>query len=141
MMKQKNIEFIAQVMTPLPKAIGPDVSVVKAHDVMTQNKIRHLPVMVGNRVVGILTDRNVKAATCSKWGEEFFVKDIMMPDPFVVRPAASLDEVLTQMIKYKYGSVIVQEKTGEVIGIFTAVDALWLLRQMLRGTQQLKKSA
>lgn len=128
------IEIIAQVMTPVPKSIGPDLSVVKAQEIMTQHKIRHLPVMVGNRVLGLLSDRNVKAATLSKWGEGFLVKDIMMPEPFVVRPTTSIDDVLGEMIKYKYGSVIVQEKGGEVVGLFTSIDALWLLRKLLRET-------
>lgn len=119
-------------MTPTPKSVGPEMPVVKAQELMAQNKIRHLPVMVGNRVVGLLSDRSVKAAACSKWGADFVVKEIMMPQPYVVRPTAALDQVLTQMMKYKYGSVIIQEKGGEVVGIFTSVDAFWLLRQILR---------
>ena len=128
----KSTPFMSQVMTPVPAAIGPEISISKAQEIMSKNKIRHLPVMVGNRVMGILSDRNVKAAVLSKWGDGFLVKDVMIPDPYIVSPRESLTDVLTQMIKYKYGSVIVQEKTGEVVGIFTLVDALWLLKKLLR---------
>lgn len=106
---------------------------------MARFKIRHLPVLLGNRVVGLVSDRNVKAAALSKWGEGFEVKDVMMPDPYVVRPTASLDDVLGQMIKYKYGSVVVQEKGGEVVGIFTTVDAIWMLKKFLKDSKQAKK--
>lgn len=132
MRKKTVIEIIAQVMTPVPKSIGPDLPIAKARDIMTEHKIRHLPVMVGNRVVGVLSDRNVKAASLSKWGEGFLVQDIMMPEPYLVRPSTSIDEVLGQMIKNKYGCVIVQEKGGDVVGVFTVIDALWLLRKSLR---------
>ena len=64
-----------------------------------------------------------------------------MPEPYIVRPSTSIDEVLSKMMKYKYGSVIVQEKSGDVIGIFTAIDALWLLRQLLRDSKNFKKAA
>ena len=111
------------------------ISVAKAQEVMETYKIRHLPVMVGNRVIGVLSDRNVKAAALSRWGKDFVVKDVMMPDPYIIRPSMTLDKVLGEMLKYKYGSVIVQEKGGEVVGIFTTLDALWLLRKMLEKTQ------
>jgi acetoin utilization protein AcuB len=139
MSKQYSIDFIAQVMTPLPKSIGPELPLAKAQEFMSRYRIRHLPVMVGNRVVGLVSDRNVKAAALSKWGEGFEVRDVMMPDPYVVRPTDSLDNVLSQMIKNKYGSVIIQEKSGEVVGIFTTVDAIWLLRKLLKRNKQIKK--
>jgi acetoin utilization protein AcuB len=137
-MKPNEIEIVSQVMTPVPKSIGPELPISAAQELMSRNKIRHLPVMVGNRVIGVLTDRNVKAAALSNWGKEFTVKDVMMTDPYVVRPSANLEEVLTQMMKYKYGSVIVQDKGGEVTGIFTAVDGLWLLRKILKDSKPRK---
>ena len=138
MNKKFTVDFIAQVMTPVPKTVGPDLPLIKAQEFMRRYKIRHLPVMVGNRVVGLVSERNVKAAALSKWGEGFEVKDVMMPNPYVIRPTASLDNVLGQMIKYKYGSVIIQEKKGNVVGIFTTVDALWLLRKLFKVNKKIK---
>lgn len=132
-MKMKTqITVIAQVMTPVPKSIGPEVPLSKAQELMAKLKVRHLPVLVGSRVVGLISDRNAKAAALSKWGEGFTVEDVMMPDPYVVKPSEKVETVLTEMMKYKYGSALVQEKSGEIVGIFTTVDALYLLRQLLR---------
>jgi acetoin utilization protein AcuB len=139
MNKKFTVDFIAQVMTPVPKTVGPDLPLIKAQEFMSRYKIRHLPVMVGNRVVGIVSERNVKAASLSKWGEGFEVKDVMMPNPYVIRPTASLDNVLGQMIKCKYGSVIIQEKKGNIVGIFTTVDALGLLRKLLKVNKKTKQ--
>lgn len=130
--KKTVLKIIAQVMTPAPKSIGPEVSLSKAQEMMAKLKVRHLPVVVGSKVVGLLSDRNAKAASLSKWGEGFLVEDVMISDPFVVQPSESLDSVLSQMMKNKYGSVVVQEKNGDVTGIFTTLDALYVLRKMLR---------
>lgn len=119
-------------MTPIPKTVPPEFSVYKAQELMRLYRIRHLPVVVGNRIVGLLSDRNAKAAALSKWGEDFIVKDVMIPDPYVAKPSSALEEILSEMIKYKYGSVVIQEKSGEVVGIFTLIDAIWLLRKILR---------
>lgn len=126
------LKFVAQVMSPAPKSVGPELPLNKAQELMAKHKIRHLPVVVGPKVVGLLSDRNAKAASLSKWGEGFTVEDVMMSEPFVAKPSDSLDTILTQMMKYKYGSVVVQEKNGELVGIFTTVDALYLLRTILR---------
>lgn len=45
-----------------------------------------------------------------------------LPDPYVVTPDASLDEVVSTMAAKKYGSAIVSDH-GHVVGIFTTVDA------------------
>ncbi|NBY20215.1 CBS domain-containing protein [bacterium] len=127
--KKTVLKIIAQVMTPAPKSIGPEVSLSKAQEMMAKLKVRHLPVVVGGKVVGLLSDRNAKAASLSKWGEGFLVEDVMISDPFVVQPSESLDSVLSQMMKNKYGSVVVQEKNGDVTGIFTTLDALYVLRK------------
>jgi len=130
--KKTVLKIIAQVMTPAPKSIGPEVSLSKAQEMMAKLKVRHLPVVVGGKVVGLLSDRNAKAASLSKWGEGFLVEDVMISNPFVVQPSESLDSVLSQMMKNKYGSVVVQEKNGDVTGIFTTLDALYVLRNILR---------
>lgn len=126
------LKIIAQVMTPAPKSIGPEMSLSKAQEMMAKLKIRHMPVVVGSKVVGLLSDRNAKAASLSKWGESYLVEDVMISDPFVVKPSDKIESVLTQMMKNKYGSVVVQEKNGEVSGIFTTLDALYILRSLLK---------
>jgi len=126
------VKVIAQVMSPVPKSVGPELPLSKAQELMAKYKIRHLPVIVGPKVVGLLSDRNTKAALLSKWGEGFTVEDVMMPEPFVVKPSDKLDTILTQMMKHKYGSVVVQEKNGELVGVFTTIDAVYLLRTLLR---------
>jgi acetoin utilization protein AcuB len=55
----KSIPTIQKYMTPMPHTIGSDQSLQKAHELMREFKIRHLPVLKGGKLVGILTDRDI----------------------------------------------------------------------------------
>jgi acetoin utilization protein AcuB len=98
---------------------------------MRELQIRHLPVQEGGKLVGILTDRDLKLATSFGDPNELKVEDVMSLDPYTVRPEASLDAVVIEMAEHKYGSAIVQQANGKVVGIFTAVDALRVLAEQL----------
>ena len=56
----------------------------------------------------------------------------MTPDPYQVKPEASLDEVCEEMAEFKYGCAIETQANGKVVGIFTAIDALRYLSQNMR---------
>jgi CBS domain-containing protein len=49
---------------------------------------------------------------------------VMIPDPYVVSAETALDLVLEHMAECHYGSALVCDRNGQVIGIFTAPDAL-----------------
>jgi acetoin utilization protein AcuB len=126
----KQIPQIKKHMTFMPHTIGADISLKKAKAMMTEHGIRHLPVLDGGTLVGVLTDRDIKLAS-SLGGNETTVEDVMMPDPFVVEPEAALDQVVGEMAEKKYGSAIIQQANGTVVGIFTAVDGLRVLSETL----------
>lgn len=74
--------FIADHMTPSPHTIDADSPLELAQRILRENNIRHLPVVKNGKLVGILSDRNVKTALASAGGETFLVEDAMMPDVF-----------------------------------------------------------
>ena len=67
-------------MTPFPWAVQLDDSVRLAREVMVQREVRHLPVLSGYELVGILTDRDLKRALDPDLGlppkNELFVRDV-----------------------------------------------------------------
>lgn len=123
--------MIQKVMTPNPHTIGKDLSIRAAFDCMREHAIRHLPVESEGRLVGILTDRDIKLAKSIRGAENLLVQDVMTPDPYVVPPETLVDEVVVIMAERKLGSAIIQNPSGKVIGIFTAVDALRTLSDIL----------
>src|SRR5262245_15152268 len=98
----KRIPRVQKHMTSMPHTIGRDILVKTAQSVMREYNIRHLPVQEGGRLVGILSDRDVKLAASLKGAEDLRVEDVMTESPFAVRPDAPLDEVAFEMAERKY---------------------------------------
>lgn len=130
----KAIPQIQRYMTTAPHTIGDDQPLVTAHKVLREHHIRHLPVLRGGRIVGMLTERDlalvetlrgVDAATTT-------VADAMSQDVFTVRPSSPLDEVAEELAERKLGSAIVVDN-GHVVGIVTTVDLCRALAELLRG--------
>ncbi|MEQ1757421.1 MAG: CBS domain-containing protein [Vicinamibacterales bacterium] len=121
-----HIPAVATVMTPFPYSVGVDASLRQAHEMMVAHQVRHLPVLRGHALVGVVSDRDIKRALDPDLGlppmDELFVRDVYVPEPISVDDAAPLDEVLEQMASEHIGSVLVT-KHGRLVGIFTSTDA------------------
>jgi len=130
-MKTDNLT-IGECMTPTPRTIGFDIPLEKGRAMMREHSIRHLPVLNAGKLVGVLSERNVQFGLASLHGEKFIVEDVMMPDVFTVSPETPVSEVVEAMAQEKYGSAIIQDASGKVVGVFTTVDACRLLAQMLK---------
>jgi len=126
----KSIPQIQKFMTTQPHSIGYDISIKEAMNMMREHQIRHLPVENGGRLVGILTDRDIKLAASFKDAENLISEEIMTPEPYTVSPNTPIDEVAKRMAEHKYGCAIVQQENGKVVGIFTITDALRVLLEM-----------
>jgi acetoin utilization protein AcuB len=120
---------IRAYMTPSPHTIGADQTLEVASELMRKHKIRHLPVLRGGQVVGILSQRDV-ALICGLPGvepSEVPVEDAMTDAVYSVPPETPLDEVAATMAANKYGAALVTGERGRVVGVFTTVDALHAL--------------
>lgn len=123
---------IQKYMTMAPHTIGAEQSLAKAEKFMREYGIRHLPVLQGGRLVGILSDRDVKLVETFRDvdPEKVTVEDAYTPDPYITRPDAPLDEVSTAMMERKYGCVLVADNK-KLVGIFTWIDALRAMSEIL----------
>jgi acetoin utilization protein AcuB len=101
MMKWRNHMLISECMTKSPHTVAVDMPLVKAQQIFREHDIRHLPVLDGEKLVGMLSDRNLKEALASPGGEKFLVEDAMMPDVFGVRPDTELSTVVEAMAAEK----------------------------------------
>jgi acetoin utilization protein AcuB len=123
---------ILDYMTPTPHSIGSDQTLAMAQKLMKEHRIRHLPVLSGGKLCGLLSEREVKwiATLASVDAAKLTVEEAMIEEPFTVDPDTALDEVASTMAKERYGSALVT-KDGHVIGIFTSVDACRALAELL----------
>ena len=120
----KPIPTVQKYMTTSPHTIGDDQPMTVAHRMMREHHIRHLPVLRGSKVVGLVSDRDLNMVETLKDVDphKVLVSEAMTQAPYLVSPDAALDEVVSTMAQGKLGSAVVTQH-DKVVGIFTTVDA------------------
>src|SRR5689334_16560356 len=96
---------IRKFMSERPQTIGQDQMLSTAHEIMQQHKVRHLPVLQGGKLVGVLSQRDLHLIETLRDVDPATtrVNEAMTADVYVTGPDAPLDEVATQMAEHKYG--------------------------------------
>lgn len=128
----KAIPQISKYMTTTPHTIGADQPLDKAMTLMREFRIRHLPVLDGGKLVGIVSDRDLKGIMTLKDVDpkKITVSEALTEDPYQVKADSYLDVVCAEMADNKYGSALVIDN-GQLVGIFTWVDALNAFQELL----------
>lgn len=128
----KPIPSIQKHMTTSPHSIGVDQPLSRAHTVMREHGIRHLPVLTGGKLVGMLTDRDLHLVETLKDvdPQKVTVEEAMSTMVYAITPETPLDVVVSTMAEHKYGSAVVMQNE-KVVGIFTTVDVCRTLAELL----------
>ena len=123
---------IRKFMTPNPHTIGQEQTLAVAHRMMRENRVRHLPVLEGGKLVGVLSQRDLHLIETLRDvdQETTTVEEAMTMDVYVTNPNTPLEEAARLMAEHKYGSAVVVDR-GKIAGVFTTVDALLALAQLL----------
>jgi acetoin utilization protein AcuB len=119
---------VSQFMTKDPQRISVDVTLASAHKAFLATHARHLPVVDGSRLVGIVSLTDLYFAERGGAGRKLTVKDAMEP-PVTVTPDTRLGKVAERMANAKVGAVVVVD-AGKIAGIFTTIDALRVLASL-----------
>lgn len=116
---------VGDFMTTCVLTIGAKATLATAHQVMRENRVRHLPVLEGDRLVGIVSQRDLYLLETIRGINAFDtqVEDAMSANPYVVPPTAPLTEVVKKMIAHRWGSALVSDGV-HLKGVFTTVDAM-----------------
>jgi acetoin utilization protein AcuB len=128
----KAIPTIKPYMTMSPHSIGLSQNLAHAHKVMREHRIRHLPVLDGGVLVGMISERDLHLVETLRDvdPEKVTVEEAMSSVVYTVSPAAPLDEVAKEMAEHKYGSAVVMDN-GKLVGVFTPIDGMRALADLL----------
>ncbi len=122
---------VEEFTSPSVVTIGTDENLDKALELMQENGIRHLPVIQKDKVVGIISERDILTHIGKDWGKMLRIEDIMNDSVLSVYQHDNLGEVAFQLSSQKKGSAIVLDNDGNLYGIFTTTDALNALVEIL----------
>ncbi len=129
-----HVPSVGSVMTPFPHFVEAKEPVTTAETLMTEHEIRHLPVLDGGKVVGIITERDLKRLVHPSLPladkARIRARDVMHREVYITDIHTPLDRVLDQMIERRLGSCVVL-RHEKLVGIFSTVDACRVLGEVL----------
>lgn len=131
----KRSHLLVDYMTPLPYSIGLEQPLVLARQIMHKHRIRHLPVLHGAKLVGVISERDLALIETLRDVDpaKVQVEEAMTPDPYVATTSTPLADVVREMADNKYGCAVVMQANA-VIGVFTTTDACRALADLLTGS-------
>jgi len=121
-------------MTPSPVCIGPRETLAKAGALMAAGGFRQLPVLDYQKLIGIVTDRDLRHH--GGYLESTLVDAAMTSCPLVISPSDSVEVAAKLMIQHKIGAVPVVEN-GRIVGILSTSDLLKALLNLIQATKQI----
>jgi acetoin utilization protein AcuB len=131
---------VSKWMTKSVLTIKPRDTLRHARELLVKHRLNQLPVMVNDKLVGIVTDRDIRDAYPSslrlfhgkdidEWGDAHTVEEVMTYNVITISPQTSLREAAQRLRKQRFGALPVVEG-GKLVGIITRSD---LLDAMLAG--------
>ncbi len=132
---------VSNIMTPNPLTVTPRNAIRTAVNLMREGGFRRLPVVDRGRLVGVITDRDLRRAANSpfvvreQWYDNFILDHIevgscMTPNPVTIGPTESVAEAARLMRNHKIGGLPVIDD-GQLVGIVTETDLLDFLIRTL----------
>ncbi len=135
---------VQAIMTQPALTVGAEMPVLEAQQLMASHRIRHLPVTEGGRLMGIVTDRDIRlnlpspATSLSMWEINYLlarltVGSVMRHTVITVDPDLEAAEAAQIMLDHKIGALPVVDG-GVIVGIVTETDMLRAFATMATGT-------
>lgn len=134
-------------MTRDPITIEAETPFLEARLILRERHIRHLPVVDRGKLVGVVTDRDLKeaapsgATTLDVYEMNYLllkmkVRDLIKRLPITVRPATSVEEAARLMHDHKIGCLPVVDDAGMLVGLITETDLLRAIVEILGYTEK-----
>ena len=121
---------VRDAMTEDPRSIGASASVVEAARLMREQHIGSLPVTEDERLVGMITDRDITTRVVAEGADatRTSVEDVYSRDLISVEPDRGLEEALQLMARHQVRRLPVVEN-GSLVGIVAQADIALTLRE------------
>jgi CBS domain-containing protein len=124
---------VVDVMTEAPVTVTPSETIRQADGLMDENNFRQIPVVNGQELVGIITDRDIRSflsgslhSSTEDWEKAMNTKvaTVMTTQPITVAPDDDLAEAVEILLTEKIGAIPVVDEAAGLVGILSYVDVL-----------------
>ena len=131
------------LMTTHPVTVTPQATIAEALDLMRDLDIRHVPVVDGGALVGMLSDRDLAylnvGALLTDQGADALRRELATPvikvmrsDVICVEPETDVSDVIGLLLEHKIGAIpVIRPDTQAVVGIVSYIDVLRAVQESL----------
>ncbi len=114
---------IREAMTENPTAVGPDTTAQEAARTMRSEDVGSLPIVEGDRLVGIVTDRDLALRLVGEGkSADVPVRELASKDVVTIDPQQDLGEAARLMAEHQLRRLPVCEEDGRLVGILAQAD-------------------
>jgi acetoin utilization protein AcuB len=125
--------IVGKHMTRNPTVIGPVDSLSSAQEKMRSGDFRRLPVVLDGRLIGIVTDRDLRR--CTGLLEKVKVNAVMTEILVTVSPNDTIEKAAQLMLKHKIGGLPVVEE-NKLVGVITTSDLLQTFLDVMGASEE-----
>ena len=117
-------QSVREAMTSNPCSIDTDKSVAYAAKMMRDEDVGIAPIVEGDRLVGVLTDRDIAVRVVAEGRdpEQVKVTEVASSDVVTLDPQQDLDEALRLMARHQVRRLPVVEEDGRLVGVVAQAD-------------------
>ena len=141
MHERKDKWSVGEWMSVNPQIVAPETPVTHAFYAMRSGGFRQLPVVDDGRVVGIVTDRDLRRPDLTDepdgWNdyyqlnEDTEVRHVMTDKVLTLSTSDRLEKALDLLLEKKFGALPVLDRKDALIGIITTYDIMRAFRAVL----------
>lgn len=135
--------LVKELMRSTVFTIAPDAGLDRALVIMNSKRIRHLPVVENEVMVGLISNRDLHLSMVEESGPQNAPKGMYLPaltkirkimksEVLTVKPDDSVLDAVRIMCEKKIGCLPVLSEEGRLVGIVTETDLLQLLERLLQ---------
>jgi acetoin utilization protein AcuB len=136
--------LVKEYMTPNPRSVSEDSSILETADLMKKHKVRRFPVLRDNELIGIVTDRDLRSAAPSQVisfdAQErelmpelhsllsgITVQEVMSRDVITIHPDQTIVAAAQLMLEHRMSGIPVVDSRSQLLGIITETDIFKVL--------------
>ena len=113
---------VAEWMVKEPIVVTLDHKVQDCVDLMREHSIRHLPVVENQRLIGLVTESDLREIFLASLVEDLTIEGVMITEPLTVTPDTEIEDAAKLIYYHKIGGLPVVDDYGQVVGIITVAD-------------------